>query len=324
MTGAKAFAHNIEVKNADGVTIYYNYINYKELAVTYRGSSYSSYSNEYTGSVVIPETVTYNGSTYSVTSIGSDAFGDCSGLTSVTIGNSVTSIGSEAFFDCTGLTSVTIGNSVTSIDYGAFYGCSGLTSVTIPNSVTSIGGLAFGYCSGLTSVTIGNSVTSIGSYAFSNCSGLTSVTIPNSVTSIGERAFQYCSGLTSVTIGNSVTSIGDRAFYGCSGLTEVTSLNTTPPAIESSTFDETTEKNATLHVPEGCKFLYWMRPYWENFYDIQEDATTGIENVKTDGQGQQAETDAIYTVGGMRLNTTSLSDLPKGIYIVNGKKISVK
>ncbi len=88
-----------------------------------------------------------------MTSIGSSAFRDCTGLTSVTIGNSVTSIGSSAFRYCTGLTSITIPESVTSIGGAAFSGCTGLTSITIPESVTSIGGAAFSGCTGLTSVT---------------------------------------------------------------------------------------------------------------------------------------------------------------------------
>ena len=241
-------AHDIAVKNVDGVTIYYNYINNgTELAVTYRGDSYS-YSNEYSGNVVIPEEVTYMNRTRKVTNIGDWAFYGCTGLTSVTIPNSVTSIGNEAFNSCSGLTSVTIGNSVknigdrafsncsgltsieipssvTSIGEFAFYGCSKLTSVTIPNSVTSIGGGAFQVCSGLTSVTIPNSVTSIGSGAFNRCSGLTSVTIPNSVTSIGGIAFSDCYKLTSVTIGNGVTSIEYGAFQNCSSLTSVTIPN---------------------------------------------------------------------------------------------------
>ena len=211
-----ANAHDFEVGG-----IYY-LIDGTNATVTFRGSSYNEYSNEYSGNVVIPESVTYNGSTYSVTSIGPYAFRDCSGLTRVTIGNSVTSIGKYAFYNCTGLTSVTIPNSVTSIGNNAFYKCSGLTSITIPNSVTSIGDYAFQNCSGLTGeLVIPNSVTSIGNNAFNRCSGLTSVTIGNSVTSIGNYAFYQCSGLTSVTIGNSVTSIGYGAFYGCSGLTSV-------------------------------------------------------------------------------------------------------
>lgn len=126
-----------------------------------------------------------------------------------------------AFDDCSGLTSITIGNGVTSIGDATFYNCSGLTSITIPDSVTRIGNSAFLGCSGLTSVTIPDSVTSIGDSAFYGCSGLTSVTIPDSATSIGSCAFRDCTGLTSVTIGNSVTSIGNGAFWYCYKLVEV-------------------------------------------------------------------------------------------------------
>ena len=100
--------------------------------VTYK--TYDSYS----GIVSIPASVSYNGKTYSVTSIGERAFYYCSGLTSITIPDSVTSIEHYTFQDCSGLISVTIGNSVKSIDYGAFDGCSSLTSIEIPNSVISI------------------------------------------------------------------------------------------------------------------------------------------------------------------------------------------
>ena len=130
MVGAKSFAHDIGVKNADGVTIYYNYINNStELEVTYRGSNSSEYSNEYTGNVVIPSEVTYNTKIYKVTSIGKSAFYLCDGLTSVSIPNSVTSIGSSAFYYCSKLTSITIPNSVTSIGSSAFYYCSKLLEV---------------------------------------------------------------------------------------------------------------------------------------------------------------------------------------------------
>ena len=176
-----------------------------------------------------------------VTSIGSSAFYDCDGLTSVTIPNSVTSIGSSAFSGCSGLTSITIPNSVTSIGYEAFEGCTGLTSIEIPNSVTSIGGSAFGGCTGLTSIIIPNSVTSIGWSAFSGCSNienadinsqsaldaisftnkLTSIKLGDKITSIASSKFSGCSGLTSVTIPSSVTSIGSSAFNGCTGLKEV-------------------------------------------------------------------------------------------------------
>ena len=112
----------------------------------------TSGDSEYTGSVVIQETVTYNGKTYTVTSIGDKAFYQCSGLTSITFPNSVTSIDYYAFAWCSGLTSVTIPNIVTSIGEGAFFSCSSLTTITIPNSVTSIGGEAFAWCSRLTTI----------------------------------------------------------------------------------------------------------------------------------------------------------------------------
>ena len=203
--------------------IYYNITDAtnKTVEVTYMGSSSSSVYDEYTGSVVIPKNVAYNGTTYSVTTIGSWAFYYCSILTNITIPNSVTTIGEYAFYYCSSLTSITIPNSVTTIGNYAFYKCSSLTSITIPNSVTTIGEDAFYDCTGLKSATIGNSVTTIGNYAFYGCSSLTSITIPNSVTTIGSGAFRGCSSLKSATIGNSVTTIGGSAFEGCAGLNAI-------------------------------------------------------------------------------------------------------
>ena len=227
----------------------------------YNITSSSAYTVEVGGAessittVIIPETVTYEGTTYSVTSIGESAFEWCSSLASVTIPNSVMGIVNRAFYRCSSLTSVTIGNSVMGIGDEAFCGCSSLTSITIPNSVMGIGDWAFGSCDDLTSVTIPNSVTSIGNAAFGSCDALSSIvvesgnstydsrencnaiietatntlvvgckntTIPNSVTSIGESAFGGCDALTSVTIPNSVTSIGELAFSFCTSLTSIT------------------------------------------------------------------------------------------------------
>jgi hypothetical protein len=150
----------------------------------------------------------------------------------------VTSIGENAFKDCTNLTSVTIPDSVTSIGRSAFSGCSRLTSVRIPDSVTSIGDRAFQYCSNLTSVTIGNSVTSIEGWTFDYCGSLTSLTIPDSVTSIGNRAFEYC-GLTSVIIGDSVTSIGSSAFAYCNSLESITFRGNAPTRYSFSGVSDT-------------------------------------------------------------------------------------
>ena len=245
---ALATAHDFEV---DGICYK---ISGNEAAVTSKGDYYDMFFVGYSGSVVIPTTVTYNGTTYPVTSIDEMAFYYCTSLTSIDIPNSITKIGSFAFGNCPVLTSIVvesgnprydsrnncnaiietadntlivgckntiIPNSVTSIGGWAFSYCYGLTSITIPNSVTAIGNGAFEGCIGLTSVDISNSVTSIGRYAFYNCQGLTSINIPYSVTSIGNYAFFWCTGLTSIVIPNSVTSIGNEAFKNCWDLTDV-------------------------------------------------------------------------------------------------------
>ena len=186
----------------------------KIVEVTYE--SHTSNPTNYMGltSATIPATVTYNGTTYSVTNIGNSAFEGCTGLISITIPNSVTTIGQVAFLKCTGLTSITIPNSVTSIGKETFFGCTSLTSVTIGNSVTSIEGLAFGGCTSLTSITIPNSVTSIGGGAFNGCTSLTSITIPNSVTTIGEYAFNGCTGLKKVIVLPAQCPSIDKSAFG--------------------------------------------------------------------------------------------------------------
>ena len=276
--------------------IYYNLdSNKKQAEVTYLTTDYSIKQYVYTGTVNIPEFVTYDNITYKVTSIGMQAFSSSFELTSVTIPNSVTSIGHYAFSNCSGMTSVTIGNSVTEIGWYAFATCMSLKTVTIPNSVTSIGNYAFRLCSGLTSisipnsvteigggafyscidmrsVSIGSSVTSIGEDAFSGCSKLGAVTIPNSVTEIGSRAFENCGWLTSVTIGNGVKAIGSGAFYKCSALTEIYNYATTPQDITSYDFSN---YSATLHVVPGYGATYRAANVWKDFQTIVEDATDG-------------------------------------------------
>ena len=216
------------------------------------------------------------------------------GCKNTIIPNSVTSIGTNAFLNCSGLTSINIPNSVTSIGYWAFGGCSGLTSITIPNSVNEIRDCAFCDCSGLTSITIPNSVTSIGEGAFARCSSLTSVNIPNSVTSIGNHAFEGCTGLTSVTIPNSVTWIGNGAFWNCTGLTSITCEANNPPDCKYSNLTNL-NKSISVYVPARSIEAYKAADGWKDFTNIQAIDNQSIANAvieEIDAIGKVEYTDA--------------------------------
>ena len=261
------FASNTKVGN-----IWYDFDDVNNTAsVTYKGT-YDNYINDgYSGAVSIPATVSYNGKTYSVTSIGESAFHHCENLTSVRISNSITSIGYEAFYMCHSLKTVNFGNGIITIGERVFCSCESLKSISLPNSVTSIGYGAFGGCTGLTSVTIPNSVTNIGFAAFSGCSGLTSpvynehifaflptsysgsYTILDGIETIAGWAFSGCTALTSLNIPCSVTSIGEHAFSSCSGLTSVNIPNSID-SIREYTFSGCTALTS-LNIPNSVKSI---------------------------------------------------------------------
>ena len=258
-----------------------------------------------------------------VTTIGDYAFYDCGMPTSVTIPNGVTKIGDYAFYNCTSLASVTIPNSVTTIGDYAFSHCIPLTSITIPNSVTKIGKYTFDYCSNLTSITIPNSVTEIGDYAFTYCLALTSVTIPNSVTEIEEETFKNCYNLQKVNIGNSVKTIGEFAFNKCTNITQISSEAVVPPTCESGVFFYVNTSKCKLIVPKNSLDAYKQAYQWEDF-SLIEGSTTGITNTVNNKAGLVD----VYTIDGAKrlskASTDEINALPKGVYIVNGKKIIIK
>jgi hypothetical protein len=255
MIETKTFAFDILVQNADGVTIFYNYINDgTELEVTW--------GDEYKGDIVIPEQVTFMDRTRKVTSIGENAFKGNYKVLSIIIPNSVTIIGENAFSGCVSMGSITIGSGVKSIGMGALHECGYLKKIiikdiaswcnidfayawadfdfqvyhfysdenteiidlTIPEGVTSIGRLAFS-STNIKTVTLPNSVTSIGESAFAFCDFLSSISLPNRLVKIENNAFYDCYSISSLTIPNSVTYIGDGAFRGCQGLKAVTIPN---------------------------------------------------------------------------------------------------
>ena len=212
-------------------------------------------SGVYSGDIVIPATMEYEGITYRVIAISDYAFWWLSGLTSVTIGDGVTTIGSSAFYNCSGLTSVTIGESVTAIGGDAFYGCGNLErfegkwASTDHRCLVVNDTLCFFAPNGLTEYTIPDGVTVIGARAFSGCSGLTALTIPESV---------------------SIAAIGDGAFDKCWGLKSITVYNPTPKdiSISSDVFGVVNSSKCKLYVPENAVSAYKAAAGWNMFKRI--------------------------------------------------------
>lgn len=215
-----------------------------EIDGIYYDLSEESNSAGVTGSVndvcVIPDSITYNGKKYVVTSIKQNAFFMNYELTSISIPPSIKSIGDCAFFDCTSINAVYISDLVAwcNIDFGQMGNSNPLglahhlylngeemKNLVIPDSITEIKDRVFHGCEGLTSVVFHDKITSIGDQTFIYCSGLDSIQFPNSLLTIGESAFEGCSNIQSVVIPNRVRTIGSSAFERCKGLINLEILN---------------------------------------------------------------------------------------------------
>ena len=244
-----ASAQKVEI---DG--IWYNLITkVKQAEVTFKGNSYNEYDDEYSGSITIPATVTYDGVAYSVTSIGDEAFRGCNFLTTINIPESVTNIGNLAFHGCYKLNDITLPEGVTSIGENAFRYCKRLTAINIPKGVTKIQDYTFSECTSLTNITLPEGVTSIGNIAFSDCTSLTTINLPKSLTSIGGSAFDGCISLTNITIPEGVTSILLYAFRNCRSLTNIT-IPEGVTSIDSETFYGCTSLT-TIVLPKSVKYV---------------------------------------------------------------------
>lgn len=246
--------------------LYLNITGTNTVEVTYNDNnpSYASYS----GNVTIPSTVTYQGTTYDVTTIGASAFRASTGLTGVTIPSSITRIGFFAFYECANLTSISIPYSVTVIQPDAF-GKTGLTDVYIPNSVTDIGSEIFYYCTQLHSVYLPTSLTYIDMRSFEGCTNLYRIVIPEGVATIYSDAFKGCTNLNEVTLPRSTTTIKSGAFSGCTALTSLTCFAPTPPSLyNNNVFSSEAYNNATLNVPNAAKSAYQAADGWNLFSHI--------------------------------------------------------
>lgn len=220
-----------------------------------------------------------------LTAIPNQAFAECNELESAPIPQGVTSIGYDAFGNCHKLASITLPAGLTSIQSGAFFGCASLTSIVIPSGVQKIEGKTFSYCTGLKSLTLQEGTTDIWDYAFTDCTLLTTITLPS-------------------TLG----IICDAAFANCNSLKSIYALNPQGIGIKGKPFEEYTQSQCTLYVPEGSMYNYQCWEEWNAFNHIVEFSPTGINGVHSAAERREVER---YDTSGRRQTSPT-----KGLNIV--------
>jgi len=283
LSSIAACAYDVSALNDDGVRIYYNIKNSDAhtLEVTHAGAI--SYAMYFSGDYVIPSTVDINGVTYTVTGIGEKAFYNGTKVTSVTLPNTITSIGSQAFGNCA-IHTLTIPESVvyianSAVSGGHFSEPNSNIKTLYYNARHAEGNVmayliqnSFLYCGSFNlardcEVIIGNEVEHIPNH-FVSSSKIESIHIPSNVTSIGEFAFRQCVNLTSITLPSGIYSIGTGAFEGITGITTVIAGMVTPPEVEFRTFPFC--RQAILYVPAGSLSSYASADVWKEFKEIKE------------------------------------------------------
>ena len=337
-TNADFSGEKVTTINAETTgTLYAKWIN-NDWIITYTstdGNIVTPYATDVFGANIVSNTyengvgtITFDGP---VTSIGEEAFRQCSSIASITIPKSVTSIGQFAFGFCSSLTSITIPENVTSIVRGTFQGCSSIVSIVvdnnntmydsrndcnaiietatnvlvtgckntiIPNGITTIDRWAFASNKSLTSITIPNTVMTIADHAFHSCSSLPFISIPNSVTSIGVQAFYNCSLFSSFTIPKSVTTIGKMAFNDCTSLDTIYVEATTPPTLGENVlgYSPVFTSSPLCYLPCGTLSAYEASDWAQYVSEFVEEGCAPIQKCGDDLYWEYA--DGLLTITG--------------------------
>ena len=296
-----------------------------------------------------------------IKSFGWYAFSGCSNLKQFVIPDSVTILNYGLLWNCSSLKSIRIHKNIKEIDK-AFNGCTNLSTLIIEDrnttlklgsnntaSTRSISSPLFGDCkldsvyiggkivyntssdygyspfyrnTSLRTVRVSDAETTIYDNEFYGCTNLQNVSIGDNVKSIGKWAFSGCSSLKNFTFGSGLQSIGQEAFSDCINITQISSEAVVPPTCDINALDDINKWNCKLFVPKASIDAYKQAPQWKEFFFIE--GTTGITNTVYN----KAELADVYTIDGVKrlskASTDEINALPKGVYIVNGKKIIIK
>ena len=314
--------------------------------VTYRGialtvnqiNSYLCYGNKSIKNAII----SYDGE------LPDYAFGECSAMQTIKLGQGITSINNSAFANCSSIATIQIPKSVITIEDNAFNGCTNLRfilmndgnvelnlgsngsnplfsdcpldSVYIGRNITYSTSSDKGYSpfyrsTTLHSVMITVKETEISMYEFYGCTNLKNVIIGDGVTTIGDYAFSGCISLDYFSFGSSMKTIGIKAFSECSAITSLISKATTPPTCGSQAFDDINKWECNLYVPDGAIAAYQAADQWREFFFIQIDPDAIVEIKAEENDSEIARYD---------LQGRKVTNPRKGIYIEDGKKVLIK
>lgn len=240
--------------------------------------------NDYSGEVVVPEKVTFEGKDYPVTTLGSSCFGGS--VKKVDIPKTVKMLSDYCFKEAD-IKSIQIPSSVTALGEGCF-SCSQIETIDIPSSVVKLGKHCFNYCTRLRIVNLPNSLDNIPEYCFSHCYQLNNIEIPNSVTSIDSFAFDECS-LSDVRLPESLTtlwgygtftgnpflkfvipatlkSVSKGMFRDCTKLKTIVCFAKKPlKAYYGNIFERFNQLECILYVPKESLEIYKTDDEWGKF-----------------------------------------------------------
>ena len=277
------------------------------------GNKLISYPNKHSVNYEIPE---------GTEELSPASFFLCNEIEAIKFPSTLKKIGMLAFGHCVKLREVTIPNNIVDLGDFAFYNCTGLEKAVINADIDELKRYMFSRCTALKEVTLPSTIELIGTWAFGSCVSMKNITLPERLKDIEAEAFNGCEALVEITLPADLEKIGMYVFDGCKQLKNVTCLRNTPlkgEAMGDGVFENVDKNICELRVPKGHKAEYEAAEQWKEFAKIIEHDLTGISlPVSQDNDGETT----IFSIDGQRLPKNVQPS--HGIYIINGKKVSVK